>query len=156
MNHSHKVFGHIGDFFMISFVFFTLIILVYYIRRRYHLHLEIKAITTEQLWFRNFQNHLKNLRIKAMIANFVMIILFVELGTRVCFIIRNRCRMAALFKLNFTCPNFGLTYTMYRTMELVTQLSYIPLLCLFVKVLWLYLHSPYKYSVMKWLGYMWK
>ena len=155
MNHSHKVFGHIGDFFMISFVFFTLIILVYYIRRRYHLHLEIKAITTEQLWFRNFQNHLKNLRIKAMITNFVMIILFVELGTRVCFIIRNRCRMAALFKLNFTCPNFGLTYTMYRTLEIVTQSSYIPLLCLFVKVLWLvYLHSPYKYSVMKWLGYI--
>ena len=146
---------HIDDFFMISFIFFTLIILVYYIRRRYHLHLEIKAITTEQLWFRNFQNHLKNLRIKAMITNFVMIILFVELGMRVCYIIKDRCSIASLFKLNFTCPHFGLVYTMYSPLEIVTRSSYIPLLCLFVKVLWLvYLHSPYKYSVIKWVGYI--
>ena len=40
-------------------------------------------------------------------------------------------------------------------MKSITQESYIPLLCLFVKVLWLvYLHSPYKYSVRKWIAYI--
>ena len=143
------------DFFMISFCFFSLIILVYYIRRRYHLYLEMKAITTEQLWFPNFQNHLKNLKIKAMIANFVMIILLVEIGTRVCFIIYDRCFLNELLKLNLPCSQTGTLYYMDFTLEVLSQDSYFPLVCMFVKVLWLvYLHSPYKYSIMKWVAYI--
>ena len=149
------ILNYICDFFMISFCFFSLIILVYYIRRRYHLYLEMKAITVEQLWFLSFQNHLKNLKIKALVANFVITILLVEIGTRVCFIVRNRCEITALFKLKFSCPNFDFIHYACYSLELVTQNAYIPLVCLFVKVLWLvYLHSPYKYSVMKWIAYI--
>ena len=140
---------------MISFCFFSLIILVYYIRRRYHLYLEMKTITAEQLWFLSFQNHLKNLRIKAMIANFVMIILLVEIGTRVCFIIIDRCFLIKVLKLYLPCSSGGALHYIDFTLEVISQESYFPLLCLFVKVLWLvYLRSSYRYSVMKWVGYV--
>ena len=143
------------DTIMIPFCFFSLIILVYYIRRRYHLYLEMKAITTEQLWFLSFQNHLKNLKIKALIANFVMIILLVEIGTRVCFFYVERWFFVELFHINFTCASEGMLYEMTFALEVVTQSAYIPLVGLFVKVVWLvYLHSPYKYSIMKWVAYI--
>ena len=144
------------DSLMISFCFFSLIILVYYIRRRYHLYLQIKAITAEQLWFRSFQNHLKNLKIKALIANFVMIILLVEIGTRVTIIYNSRCFYYQLLQLSMSsCPAKGALSEINITLEMISLSSYIPLVSLFVKVLWLvYLHSPYKYSVMKWVGYI--
>ena len=144
------------DFFMISFCFFSLIILVYYIRRRYHLYLEMKTITAEQLWFLSFQNHLKNLRIKAMIANFVMIILLVEMGSVLNLVFTDRCRILTLFKMENNCSDsFILSFVEKDILSCITAQIYIPILCLFVKVLWLtYLHSPYKYCFIKWVVYM--
>ena len=138
----------------IPFCFFSLIILVYYIRRRYHLYLEMKAITTEQLWFPNFQNHLKNLKIKALIANFVIIILLVEIGNIISLVFIDRCRILTVLKLGNHCSDSTLTNFLEFTI-LNTGSVYIPILCLFMKVLWLvYLHSSYKYTVMKWVVYM--
>ena len=115
----------------------------------------MKTITAEQLWFRSSQNHLKNLRIKAIIANFVMIILLVEIGTRVCFFYIERWFFFELLHLNISCPTEGTLYEMTFALEVISQSSYIPLVSLFVKVLWLvYLHSSYKYSVIKWVGYI--
>ena len=115
----------------------------------------MKTITAEQLWFLSFQNHLKNLRIKAMIANFVMIILLVEIGTRVCFIIIDRCFLIKVLKLYLPCSSGGALHYIDFTLEVISQESYLPLLCLFVKVLWLvYLRSSYRYNVMKWVGYV--
>ena len=143
------------DSLTIPFCFFSLIILVYYIRRRYHLYLEMKAITTEQLWFPNFRNHLKNLKIKALIANFVMIILLVEIGTRVWYIYNERCFYYKLLQPNMSCTAGGILYDIDFKLEMISQSAYIPLVSLFVKVVWLvYLHSSYKYSVMKWVAYI--
>ena len=140
----------------IPFCFFSLIILVYYVRRRYHLYLEMKAITTEQLWFPNFQNHLKNLKIKALIANFVMIILLVETGNILTSVFVYRCAILAVLKMGNNCSDSLLTnFLEENILGLITTSVYIPILCLFIKVLWLvYLHSSYKYTVMKWVVYM--
>ena len=151
------ILGYISYFLIMSFVILSVAILVYYIRRRYKLYLEIKAITVEQLWFHSYQNHLKNLRIKAMIANFVILILLVEIGTRVCYIYQYRCRLYVLLKLQVDthCHTTGIIYCLNFIMKFITQESYIPLLCLFVKVLWLvYLHSPYECSVRNWTTYI--
>ena len=120
--------------------------------------MEIKAITVEQLWFRSYQNHLKNLRIKVMIANFVILILLVEIGTRVCFLFQNRCRLYVLLKLQVDThchTNCSIMLFLNNVLNVSTMESYFPLLCLLVKVLWLvYLHSPYKYSVRNWTAYI--
>ena len=146
----------IQDSLAIPFCFFSLIILVYYVRRRYHLYLEMKAITTEQLWFPNFQNHLKNLKIKAMIANFVLIILLVEIGNILSWVFMERCIILTSLKLENNCSDSIVTSLLeFTILNSITDSVYIPILCLFMKVLWLvYLRSSYKYCVMKWVVYM--
>ena len=145
----------IRDILSIIFCFFSLIILVYYIRRRYHLYLEMKTITAEQLWFLSFQNHLKNLRIKAMIANFVMIILLIEMGSVLSLVFMDRCRILTLFKMENNCSDsFIPSFLGKDILSCITAQICIPILCLLVKVLWLvYLHSPYKYCFIKWVVY---
>ena len=52
---------------------------MYYLSRRFKLYKEIREITVEQLWQPSYKNHLKNLEIKSMIANFIIIILLIEI-----------------------------------------------------------------------------
>ena len=100
-----------------------------------------------------------------MIANFVILILLVEIGTRVSFIYQSRCLLYVLVKLlhysscaavlSAPCHTTGIMCYLNTALKIVTQESYIPILCVFVKVLWLvYLRSPYKYTVKKWIAYI--
>ena len=55
-------------------------VLVYYLRRRYYLYAEMKGISSEKLWYSNYQNHLKNLKLMALISSFIIVILSVEIA----------------------------------------------------------------------------
>ena len=50
-----------------SFCLLASVVLIYYVRRRNLLHFEIKSIPQDELMLQSFQNHRKNLRIKAHI-----------------------------------------------------------------------------------------
>ena len=129
-----------------TFCMLASVILVYYIRRRYCLHLEMKEISAENLWYANYQNHLKNLKIKATISNFVLIIILLE--------IINNCSNAVILIYIMVGANEILEKVIVHII-LVSQLCYIPLLCLLLKVVWLaYLHYPYRHTIIRWTAYI--
>ncbi|KAI6659842.1 hypothetical protein LOD99_10596 [Oopsacas minuta] len=113
----------------------------------------MKAITVQQLWLPSFQNHLKNLKVKALITNFILLILVLEIGSRVCFIYQNHCEILELLKI--TCSDDTRISSSMYVIKMISQFCLLPVICLFTKVLWLvYLHTPYKYNIMKWTAYM--
>ena len=122
----------------------TVGILFHYIRRTYRIRKEIKRIATEKQWYPNFQNHLKNLKTKTMISNFIIIIVFIEFvnGT-----------VRILQKLDSIVTKQ--VHLLLNHVGIISHLCHIPLLCLFLKVLCLaYLHSPYKFTIMRWTAYI--
>ena len=132
--------------FFLTFTFLVLasLVLMYYIRRRYNLYKEIREITLEQLWQPSYKNHLKNLKIKSMITNFIIIILIIEIANN-----------SAEF---ITAINYLISHKFYGLIfhfVFISQSFYVPILCLLLKVLWLaYLHSPYKYTILRWIAYI--
>ena len=77
---------------LMIFCLLAVFTLCYYIRRRFKLYQEINRITQNLLFFEIYQNYRKNLTIQALIANFIIIILFLE-------IIENLMYFAFLFPL---------------------------------------------------------
>ena len=132
----------------IIFCVLALVVLYYYVRRRYYLFVEIQMITPEQLWSCSYQNHQKNLKIKAMISNFVIIILTVEISKN----------FLSFINYILYWIFHSITYEMHWMLlhlESIFLFSYVPILCLVLKVLWLvYLHFPYKYTIMRWTAYI--
>ena len=128
----------------LSFTGLAVFVLLYYIHRRYSLYKEIMAITSQQLWQPDYQNHKKNLKIMSMIANFVIIILLIEIGNNF-----TEFTVAAIyiFRRKFHMIIFHLAF--------ILQSCYVPILCVLMKVLWLvYLHSPYRNNIMRWTAYV--
>ena len=132
--------------FCLIFCVLALFVLIYYIRRKYFLYVEMKEISDEKLWFYSYQNHLKNLKIKSMIANFVIIIVLVEFVNSI----------AIFQQCTWLLINFKTIFVFIAvTTVSISRLCHVPLLCLFMKVLWLaYLHSPYKHTIMRWTAYI--
>ena len=129
-----------------TFCVLATIVLIYYIRRRYNLHLYMRDITPEKLWFVSYINHKKNLKIQAMIANFAIIIILVEIANNIANIYNN---FAILIPYNEQL------LVLMVHVRCHTQLCHVPLLCLLLKVIWLaYLHAPYKYTIMRWSAYI--
>ena len=139
---------------MFTFCVLATLVLVYYIRRRYHLFLEIRQITVEQLWNPCFQNHLKNMKIKCMINNFVIILLFIEIVNNffsffICF-----KGWVQYYKLISFIENKTLYTAIYR-ITFISRICYVPILCMVMRVLWLaYLHWPYKHTIIRWTAYI--
>ena len=143
-----EVIALVLAFICSTFCVLATFVLIYYIRRSYCLHLEIKGIDSEKLWYPNFQNHLKNLKIKAMISNFVILIILVEIVNSGAMSYQNILYIANAAKLTSVIK--ALIH-----IGVISRLCHFPLLCLFMKVLWLvYLHSPYKYTIMRWAAYI--
>ena len=129
-----------------TFCLLASVILVYYIRRRYCLHLEIKKISAENLWYANFQNHLKNLKIKATISNFVIIIVILE-------IVNNSSNAISLIG-DLIGSNENLLIALVH-ISLVSKLCFFSLLSLSLQVVWLaYLHCAYTYTIKRWTAYI--
>ena len=129
-----------------SFCVLAIAILLFYARKRYLISREIKAISREQLWYQNYQNYEKNLKIKAMIANFVILIVLVE--------ITNNASLLGDRILELHRGSKRIDYIVYY-IRFISKYSFIPILCMFLDVLWLvYLHSQYKYTIMRWTAYI--
>ena len=129
-----------------TFCILATIVLMYYVRRRYILHMYMRDITPEMLWLMSYINHRKNLKIQAMIANFVIIIILVEITNNIANIYNN---------LVLLIPYNEQLLILMVHVRCYTQLSHVPLLCLLLKVIWLaYLHAPYKYTIIRWTAYI--
>ena len=74
---------------LLSFIFsvLALFVLVHYIRRRYKLYKEIKRIPRNLLILQGYKNLLKNLKLKCIINNFIVVILMIEIAQNACQII---------------------------------------------------------------------
>ena len=85
------------------FCILALFVLVYYIRRRYKLYKEINRIPQEMLINESYRNHLKNLKIKCLINNFIIVILVIEF-------IQNLCQFIDYFPyvINYIVKDFNL------------------------------------------------
>ena len=129
-----------------SFCLLASVVLIYYVRRRYLLHFDIKSISQDELMLQSFQNHRKNLRIKALISNFIIIIVVVE----IVYIFSNLfITIQGLFPFLEIFKPF-LSYSLAISFQ-----CHLPILCMFLKVLWLtYLNSPYKYTIIRWTWYI--
>ena len=142
-------FNHLEKAFAITLAtvcVLATIVLVYYIRRRYILHLYMRDITPEMLWLVSYINHKKNLKIQATIANFAIIIILVEIANNIANVYNN---------LVILIPYNEQLLVLMVYVRSHTQLCHVPLLCMLLKVIWLaYLHAPYKYTIMRWTAYI--
>ena len=62
----------------IQFCLLSLFVLAYYTRRRYRLYKEIRRVPHNLLILEGYRNHLKNLKLKCIISNFIIVILVLE------------------------------------------------------------------------------
>ena len=74
-----KVEVILSSIFSIIFCVLALFVLVYYIRRKYKLYKERNRIPKDLLIMESYRNHLKNLKIKRIINNFIIAILVMEI-----------------------------------------------------------------------------
>ena len=138
-----------------SFCLLASVVLIYYVRRRYLLHFEIKSISQDELMLQSFQNHRKNLRIKALISNFIIVIVLVEIVYSLSFSVFS---VFSLVVDKFNCHHIRpmLRFEkIFLDLSIISYLCHLPILSLLLKVLWLiYLHSPYRYTIIRWTWYI--
>ena len=141
----------------LSFCLLASVVLIYYVRRRYLLYLDMKSISQDELTLLSFQNHRKNLRIKALISNFIVIIVIIEILIYLSFSLLSIDYLeeysSTLFK-NMLRVLTKFSY-IYKYISVISYFCHLPMLSLLLKVLWLiYLHSPYKYTIIRWTWYI--
>ena len=128
----------------------TLIVLMYYIRRRYILYQDIRRFPSHLLIFQSYQNHLKNLKIKVLISNFVLLILFLELINNVSYDIGS---ILELLRKVISFPY--LTERKILLINTCLRMTFVPLLTLFMVVLWLvYRKYEYRNTIRRWVWYI--
>ena len=137
----------------LPFCVLALFTLVYYIRRRYKLYKEIKRIPKNLLILEEYKNHLKNLKLKCTINNFIIIILIIE-------IVQN------VFQFIIYFPDWIIDFleecSLYWELKFYSSLLYLPIRYSFVPVLsmmmtflWLaYRKYEYKYTIIRWTWYI--
>ena len=135
------------------FCVLALFVIVYYIRRRYKLYKEIKRIPKNLLILEEYKNHLKNLKLKCIINNFIIIILMIEIAQNVLqFILYFPSWMIDFLK---ECPLYW--ELLYYSLLLFPTIRYslIPVLTMMMDFLWLaYRKYEYKYTIIKWTWYI--
>ena len=131
----------------------ALFALVYYIRRRYKLYKEIKRIPKNLLILEEYKNYLKNLKLKCIISNFIIIILMIE-------IVQNVLQFIIYF------PDWIIDFVkespLYIELQFYSNLlfptirySFVPVLSMMMDFLWLaYRKYEYKYTIIKWTWYI--
>ena len=142
---------------ILSLIFCVLVlfVLVYYMRRRYKLYKEISRIPQDLLIKESYRNHLKNLKIKCIINNFIIVILVIEF-------IQNLCEFIYCFPylFNYTVKDFN--FSPFMEVEKYSQLIYmstyyslVPALSMMMDFLWLvYRKYEYKYTMIRWTWYI--
>ena len=142
---------------LLSLIFcvLALFVLVYYIRRRYKLYKEINRIPQELLILESDRNHLKNLKLKCIISNFIIVILVMEF-------IQNLGQTLRYFpySIHHFIKEFNVSpdqkvqrfFCMYTT---ALTYSLVPVLTMMMDFLWLaYSKYEYKYTMIRWTWYI--
>ena len=132
----------------------TFIVFCDLVRKRYRLYRDIRCIPSDLLYFETYQNYLKNIRIKSMIHNFIIIILYLELV--------NNTNYVIISLLN-------ILWTNYRTLEKTLldpenklinfnyclRMAFVPLLSLLMNILWVvYRKYQYRCTIIRWTVYI--
>ena len=137
------------------FCILAIFVLCYYIRRRYLLANEIKSISQDDLIRPCFQNHLKNLKLKSMISNFIISILIVELLFNFSESMERFVNWHFYFRDSVFFHFLKKSNKYFYHLNIITFNCHLSIPCLFLKVVWLaYLHCPYRYTIMRWIGWI--
>ena len=137
----------------LPFCVLALFVLVYYIRRRYKLYKEIKRIPKNLLIMEGYKNHLKNLKLKCIINNFIIVILMIE-------IVQNVLQFIIYFPIwiiDFVeeCPLYIELQYYSSLLYLTIRYSVVPVLTMMMDFLWLaYRKYEYKYTIIRWTWYI--
>ena len=153
MNYVSEVETLIYSLISLIFCVLALFVLVYYIRRRYKLYKEIKRIPRNLLILEEYKNYLKNLKLKCIINNFIIVILLIEIALNVLqFIIYFPARIIDFLK---ECPLY-LELKFYPSLLfLPIRYSVVPVLSMMMAFLWLaYRKYEYKYTIISWTWYI--
>ena len=152
-----EILDYTYPFTDLIFCILTLVVLCYYVRRRYLLARDIKNISKSDFINPCYQNYLKNLRIKSMISTFIIIILSCEF----------LYNFSSLFEYIYIYVSDFLSFDpmsthllslaseIFNWLGLIAFNCIIAIPCLLMKVLWLaYLHWPYSNTVKRWSVYI--
>ena len=150
LSHINRVVGCIYSFTNLAFCILALVVLCYFVRRRYLLILDIKSVSKDDLIIPDYQNHVKNLKIKSMITNFIIIIVIFEFFYNFSCLVLYSPILTNIF-LIFN-PVLGvLPFLCFNYLRIISLNCHIAIPCLLMKVLWLtYFHCPYKSTVLRW------
>ena len=118
---------------------------------------EIRRIPYDLLIMQSYKNHMKNLKIKVMITNFIILILSLELLNSLSFI----AFMLPFWPLIFNFPKLRYFKFLINIGNFASHLSVVtrqlitPLLSLMMKFLWLvYRKYDYKFTLIRWSVYI--
>ena len=141
----------------IIFCVLALFVLVYYIRRRCKLYKEINRIPQEQLIKESYRNHLKNLKIKCIINNFIIVILIMEfvqyLGQF--FVFFPNLILYFVKEPEFNFPFLSEVQNYSFLFSMLIYYSFVPVLSMMMDFLWLaYRKYEYKYTIIRWTWYI--
>ena len=142
---------------ILSIIFCTLalFVLVYYIRRRYKLYKEINRIPQELLIKESYRNHLKNLKIKCFINNFIIVIVIMEFLQYLCQLIYNFPYYINRFVKDFNFSYFKEVEKYSQLVYILIYYSFLPVLTMLMDFLWLvYRKYEYKYTKIRWTWYI--
>ena len=135
----------------------TLFVLVYYVLRRYKLYRVIKRFPQELLLKESYRNQLKNLRLKSIIHNFVIIILVLEFVHIIGFILSSLPSWFIYFaKESSNMIDYQHNVEKFSTKYIVSPTyTFVPVLCLFMNFLSLaYRKFEYRYTIIRWSWYI--
>ena len=134
------------------FCFNTLVVLVYFIRRRVRLSFEIRRIPAYQLVRQEYKNYFMNLRTTIKITNLIILILILEIIENL-FVTLTTLEYVSQILLGV---NYIFGFYVYANKLLgVIRLMYVPLLSLVMNFLWLvYRNYEYKYTMIRWTVYI--
>ena len=142
---------------ILSLIFCVLVlfVLVYYIRRRYKLYKEIDRIPQELLIKETYSNHLKNLKIKCFINNFIIVILVIEFILNLYQFIYNFPYVINYFVKDYNFNFFMEVGKYFNLVYISIYYSLVPVLSMMMDFLWLvYRKYEYKYTIIRWTWYI--
>ena len=155
INTANKVEVVSISIFCLIFCVLALFVLVYYIRRRYKLYKEINRIPQDLLIMESYRNHLRNLKIKCIINNFVIVILVMEF-----LMYLGQILMYYPYMIEYLVKEFNIHFLMeiqnYSFLFYIPSYhSLVPVLSMLMDFLWLaYRKYEYKYTMIRWTWYI--
>ena len=139
----------------IIFCVLALFVLVYNVRRRYKLYKEINRIPQELLIMESYRNHLKNLKLKCIINNFIIVVLVMEFILHLGQIFIYSSCVIIFFIKDHNFRFFLEIQNYYFLFTMPIYYSLVPVLSMLMDFLWLaYRKYEYKYTIIRWRWYI--